>query len=57
MAGEEAAIGAMGVLIFAGLLGRLFLRRTGVSDVFLLMLSAIIINIYHYLVNLAMRGK
>ena len=38
MAGEEAAIGAMGVLIFAGLLGRLFLRRTGVSDVFLLML-------------------
>ena len=37
MAGQEAAMGALGALIFAGIFGRLFLRKTGFSDVFLLL--------------------
>jgi potassium/hydrogen antiporter len=38
MAGQEAEIGALGVIILAGVAGRLFLKKTGVSDVFLLLL-------------------
>ncbi|MCX8198363.1 MAG: cation:proton antiporter [Candidatus Micrarchaeota archaeon] len=38
MAGKEAEIAALGGLILAGLLGRLFLRKTGFSDIFFLLL-------------------
>ncbi len=38
MAGQEAAIGALGILILVGVFGRLFLKKTGFSDVFLLLL-------------------
>ncbi|VVB99470.1 Sodium/hydrogen exchanger family protein [uncultured archaeon] len=38
MAGQEAAIGALGILILAGVASRIFLRKTGFSDVLLLML-------------------
>lgn len=38
MAGQEAEIGALGVIILAGVVGRLFLRKTGISDVLLLLL-------------------
>ena len=38
MAGQEAEIGALGVIILAGVVGRLFLRKTGVSDVLILLL-------------------
>ncbi|HIH19213.1 TPA: hypothetical protein HA225_04505 [Candidatus Micrarchaeota archaeon] len=38
MAGQEAEIGALGIIILAGVIGRLFLKKTGVSDVFLLLL-------------------
>ncbi len=38
MAGEEAGIGILGLIILAGVLGRLFLRKTGFSDVFLLLI-------------------
>lgn len=38
MAGQEAVIGALGIIILSGVAGRLFLRKTGVSDVFLLLL-------------------
>ncbi len=38
MVGQEAEIGALGTIILAGVLGRLFLKKTGVSDVFLLLL-------------------
>ena len=41
MAGEEAAIGALGVLVLAGVASRLFLRKTGFSDVFLLLLFGV----------------
>lgn len=41
MAGQEAAIGALGILIFAALLGKFFLRKTGFSDVFLLILAGV----------------
>ncbi len=38
MAGQEAAIGALGLLILAGVFSRAFLKMTGISDVFLLLL-------------------
>jgi potassium/hydrogen antiporter len=38
MAGQEAAIGALGVLILAGVFSRAFLKMTGISDVFILLL-------------------
>ena len=38
MAGQEAAIGALGVLILAGVFSRAFLKMTGISDVFILIL-------------------
>lgn len=38
MAGQEAEIGALGIIILAGVVGRLFLRKTGISDVLLLLL-------------------
>lgn len=41
MAGQEAAIGALGILIFAGLIGKFFLRKTGFSDVFLLLIAGV----------------
>ena len=41
MTGQEAAIGALGALILAGVASRLFLRKTGFSDVFLLMLLGV----------------
>lgn len=41
MTGQEAAIGALGVLVLAGVASRLFLRRTGFSDVFLLLLFGV----------------
>ncbi|MFA4983618.1 MAG: cation:proton antiporter [Candidatus Micrarchaeia archaeon] len=41
MAGQEAAIGALGVLILAGVFSRAFLKMTGISDVFLLMLLGV----------------
>jgi cell volume regulation protein A len=41
MAGEEATIGALGVLTLVGVASRLFLRKTGFSDVFLLMLFGV----------------
>ncbi len=37
MSGQEAEIGALGIIILAGVLGRLFLKKTGFSDVFLLL--------------------
>ncbi len=37
MAGQEAAIGALGIIVLAGVIGRLFLRKTGISDVLLLL--------------------
>lgn len=39
MAGQEAVIGALGILIFAGIVGRIFLRKTGIPDVFLLLIA------------------
>ena len=41
MAGQEAAIGALGVLILVGVFSRAFLKMTGISDVFLLMLLGV----------------
>jgi len=41
MAGQEAEIGALGAIILAGVIGRLFLKKTGVSDVFLLILFGV----------------
>ena len=41
MAGQEAEIGALGIIILAGVVGRLFLKKTGVSDVFLLLLFGV----------------
>lgn len=41
MAGQEAEIGALGVIILAGVLGRLFLKKTGFSDVFLLLVLGV----------------
>ncbi|MCX6770613.1 MAG: cation:proton antiporter [Candidatus Micrarchaeota archaeon] len=41
MAGQEAAIGALGILILAGVFSRAFLKMTGVSDVFILMLLGV----------------
>ncbi|MEM4633852.1 MAG: cation:proton antiporter [Candidatus Anstonellaceae archaeon] len=38
MAGKEAEIGALGIIVLVGVLGRLFLKKTGFSDVFLLLL-------------------
>ncbi|MFA5930122.1 MAG: cation:proton antiporter [Candidatus Micrarchaeia archaeon] len=38
MAGQEAAIGALGILILSGVFSRAFLKMTGISDVFILML-------------------
>lgn len=38
MAGQEAAIGALGLLILAGVFSRAFLKMTGISDVFILLL-------------------
>ena len=38
MAGQEAAIGALGLLILAGVFSRAFLKMTGISDVFILIL-------------------
>lgn len=37
MAGQDFGIGILGLIILAGVLGRLFLRKTGFSDVFLLL--------------------
>ncbi|MCX8195036.1 MAG: cation:proton antiporter [Candidatus Micrarchaeota archaeon] len=42
MAGQEAEIGALGITILAGVIGRLFLKKTGISDVFLLLLLGIL---------------
>lgn len=39
MAGQEAVIGALGILIFSGIIGRIFVRKTGIPDVFLLLLA------------------
>jgi len=41
MAGQEAAMGALGILILAGVFSRAFLKMTGISDVFLLMLLGV----------------
>ncbi len=41
MAGQEATIGALGILILAGVASRLFLKKTGFSDVFLLLLFGV----------------
>jgi cell volume regulation protein A len=38
MAGQEAAIGALGLLILSGVFSRAFLKSTGISDVFLLII-------------------
>ncbi len=38
MAGQEAEIGALGVIILSGVVGRLFLKKTGISDVLLLLI-------------------
>jgi len=38
MAGQEAEIGALGVVILAGVVGRFFLQKTGISDVLLLLI-------------------
>lgn len=37
MAGQEAEIGALGAMIIAGLFGRVFLKRSGLSDVLMLL--------------------
>lgn len=37
MAGQEGIIAVLGVIVIAGVIGRLFLKKTGVSDVFLLL--------------------
>jgi len=41
MAGQEAAMGALGILILAGVFSRAFLKMTGISDVFILMLLGV----------------
>jgi potassium/hydrogen antiporter len=41
MAGQEAAIGALGLLILSGVFSRAFLKMTGISDVFLLLLLGV----------------
>ena len=41
MAGQEAAIGALGILILSGVFSRAFLKMTGISDVFILMLLGV----------------
>ena len=41
MAGQEAAIGALGILILSGVFSRAFLKMTGISDVFILMLFGV----------------
>ena len=41
MAGQEAAIGALGLLILSGVFSRAFLKMTGISDVFILMLLGV----------------
>jgi len=41
MAGQEATIGALGVLIIVGVASRFFLKKTGFSDIFLLMLFGV----------------
>ena len=41
MAGQEAALGALGLLILAGVFSRAFLKMTGISDVFLLILLGV----------------
>jgi cell volume regulation protein A len=38
MAGQDIGIGILGLIILAGVLGRLFIRKTGFSDVFLLLI-------------------
>jgi len=38
MAGQEAEIGALGAIILLGIFGRLFLKKTGFSDILLLLL-------------------
>ena len=38
MAGQEAAIGALGILILSGVFSRAFLKMTGISDVFILLI-------------------
>ncbi|MEM4554470.1 MAG: hypothetical protein QXT25_01305 [Candidatus Anstonellaceae archaeon] len=46
MAGEEEAIGALGLLILIGLASRLFLKKTGLSDLFILMLVGIAAGLF-----------
>lgn len=41
MAGLETEIGALGLIIILGVLGRLFFRKTGVSDVLVLLLVGV----------------
>ena len=41
MAGQEAEIGALGATILLGVVGRLFLKKTGISDVFILLLFGV----------------
>lgn len=41
MAGQEATIGALGVLIIIGVASRFFLKKTGFSDIFLLLLFGV----------------
>ena len=41
MAGQETAIGALGILILSGVFSRAFLKMTGISDVFILMLFGV----------------
>ncbi|MCX8196852.1 MAG: cation:proton antiporter [Candidatus Micrarchaeota archaeon] len=46
MAGGEEIIGALGLLIFVGLASRFFLKKTGLSDIFVLMLAGIIAGFF-----------
>ena len=41
MAGQEAAIGALGLIILSGVFSRAFLKMTGISDVFILLLLGV----------------
>ena len=46
MAGSGMEIAALGVIILAGVVGRLFLKKTGVSDVFLLILFGAVAGVF-----------
>ena len=41
MAGQEAAIGALGIIILLGVFSRAFLKMTGISDVFILLIFGV----------------